>query len=51
MGKISQDDITPIMDEFETLDFDKTGTLSASDLLLSQSSLVATEVLATQMSV
>ncbi|GJT79050.1 two-pore potassium channel 1-like protein [Tanacetum coccineum] len=29
MGKISQDDITPIMDEFETHDFDKTGTLSA----------------------
>ncbi|CAH1444294.1 unnamed protein product [Lactuca virosa] len=32
MGKISEDDITPIKDEFETLDFDKTGTLSASDL-------------------
>ncbi|CAH1444297.1 unnamed protein product [Lactuca virosa] len=27
MGKINEDDITPIMDEFETLDFDKTGTL------------------------
>ncbi|KAI3496818.1 hypothetical protein L1887_39195 [Cichorium endivia] len=35
MGKINEDDITPIMDEFEKLDFDKTGTLSASDLLLS----------------
>nr|GEV67201.1 two-pore potassium channel 1-like [Tanacetum cinerariifolium] len=51
MGKISQDDITPIMDEFETLDFDKTGTLSASDILRGQSSLVAANVLATQMSV
>lgn len=44
MGKISQDDIMPIMDEFETLDFDKTGTLCVSDLLLGQSSLVAAEV-------
>ncbi|PWA97922.1 EF-hand domain pair, Potassium channel domain protein [Artemisia annua] len=44
MGKISQDDIMPIMDEFEMLDFDKTGTLCASDLLLGQSSLVAAEV-------
>ncbi|GJR08397.1 two-pore potassium channel 1-like protein [Tanacetum coccineum] len=51
MGKISQDDITPIMDEFETLDFDKTGTLSASDILRGQSSLVDGGVLATQMSV
>ncbi|XP_076949051.1 two-pore potassium channel 1-like [Bidens hawaiensis] len=39
MGKISQDDITPIMDEFESLDFDKTGTLSVSDIRLSQSAL------------
>ncbi|KAI3828355.1 hypothetical protein L1987_02455 [Smallanthus sonchifolius] len=50
MGKISQDDITPILDEFETLDFDKTGTLSASDLLFSQSSLQASDVIAPRLS-
>lgn len=50
MGKISEDDITPIMDQFETLDFDKTGTLSASDLLFSQSSLLPKDVLARQLS-
>nr|XP_043628956.1 two-pore potassium channel 1-like [Erigeron canadensis] len=51
MGKINQDDITPIMDEFETLDLDKTGTLSASDILRSQSSLLASTVITTQLSV
>ncbi|KAK9074248.1 hypothetical protein SSX86_000006 [Deinandra increscens subsp. villosa] len=51
MGKINQDDITPIMDEFETLDFDKTGTLSAADLLFSQSSLTAFDIMAPRLSV
>lgn len=51
MGKINEDDITPIMDEFETLDFDKTGTLSASDLLFSQSSLMASDVIAARLSI
>ncbi|KAL8239167.1 hypothetical protein R6Q59_015734 [Mikania micrantha] len=45
MGKINQDDITPIMAEFETLDFDKTGTLSHADLLFSQSSLSASDII------
>lgn len=50
MGKISEDDIKPIMDEFEILDFDKTGTLSTSDLLFSQSSLMASDVITTRLS-
>ncbi|XP_071730266.1 two-pore potassium channel 1-like isoform X1 [Rutidosis leptorrhynchoides] len=50
MGKISQDDITPIMDQFEVLDFDKTGTLSAADILRSQGSLLPSDVLGTQVS-
>lgn len=51
MGKINQDDITPIMDQFETLDFDKTGTLSAADILRSQSSLLPSDAIATQSSI
>ncbi|KAJ0770128.1 putative EF-hand domain pair, potassium channel domain, EF-Hand 1, calcium-binding protein [Helianthus annuus] len=48
MGKISQEDMTPIMEEFERLDFDKTGTLTASDVLLSQSSWYDPKMLLTQ---
>ncbi|KAM0044243.1 putative EF-hand domain pair, potassium channel domain, EF-Hand 1, calcium-binding protein [Helianthus debilis subsp. tardiflorus] len=51
MGKISQEDMTPIMEEFERLDFDKTGTLTASDVLLSQSSWYDPKTLLTQTSV
>ncbi|KAF5797584.1 putative EF-Hand 1, calcium-binding, Two pore domain potassium channel, plant [Helianthus annuus] len=51
MGKISQEDMTPIMEEFERLDFDKTGTLTASDVLLSQSSWYDPKMLLTQTSV
>ncbi|KAF5797157.1 putative EF-hand domain pair, potassium channel domain, EF-Hand 1, calcium-binding protein [Helianthus annuus] len=52
MGKISQDDITPIVDEFETLDFDKTGTLSVNDLRLSQSALLSgADIVAPRLSV
>lgn len=51
MGKINEDDIAPIMDEFEALDFDKTGTLCASDLLFSQSSLLPSDILTTRLSV
>jgi potassium channel subfamily K len=39
MGKISQEDISLIMEEFEDLDVDQSGTLSASDIMLAQSSL------------
>lgn len=38
MGKISQEDIALVMEEFEELDADQSGTLSASDLELAQSS-------------
>ncbi|KAM0012352.1 putative EF-Hand 1, calcium-binding protein [Helianthus debilis subsp. tardiflorus] len=51
MGKISQEDMMPIMEEFERLDFDKTGTLTASDVLLSQSSWYDPKMLLTQTSV
>ncbi|KAK1307529.1 Two pore potassium channel a [Acorus calamus] len=37
MGKISQEDITIVMEEFENLDVDHSGTLSVSDLLIAQS--------------
>ncbi|XP_058080983.1 two-pore potassium channel 1-like [Magnolia sinica] len=37
MGKISQEDITLVMEEFEDLDVDQSGTLSVSDLTLAQS--------------
>ncbi|KAK1315863.1 Two-pore potassium channel 1 [Acorus calamus] len=37
MGKISQEDITLVMEEFENLDVDQSGTLSVSDLLIAQS--------------
>ncbi|KAL1307327.1 hypothetical protein HN51_049287 [Arachis hypogaea] len=38
MGKISQEDISLLMQEFEELDVDQNGTLSISDLALAQSS-------------
>ncbi|XP_022939985.1 two-pore potassium channel 1-like [Cucurbita moschata] len=38
MGKITEDDIAPVLKEFEKLDVDQSGTLSISDLTLAQSS-------------
>lgn len=38
MGKISQDDVSQIMEEFEDLDVDQSGTLSPSDIILAQDS-------------
>lgn len=38
MGKITQEDIRLVMEEFEALDVDQSGTLSVSDLTLAQSS-------------
>ncbi|GLT62592.1 hypothetical protein SLA2020_352150 [Shorea laevis] len=38
MGKISQEDILLILEEFEDLDVDQSGTLTASDIKLAQSS-------------
>ena len=37
MGKVSQQDISLIMEEFEELDVDQSGTLSVSDITLAQS--------------
>ncbi|CAA2955570.1 two-pore potassium channel 1-like [Olea europaea subsp. europaea] len=37
MGKINQEDILLVMEEFESLDVDQSGTLSPSDLTLAQS--------------
>lgn len=37
MGKISEEDIALVMEEFEDLDIDQSGTLSAADLVLAQS--------------
>ncbi|GAA0144948.1 ion channel [Lithospermum erythrorhizon] len=36
MGKITQEDVALVMDEFENLDVDQSGTLSISDLNLAQ---------------
>lgn len=36
MGKISQEDISLVMKEFEDLDVDQSGTLSTSDIILAQ---------------
>ncbi|KAF2305569.1 hypothetical protein GH714_006824 [Hevea brasiliensis] len=36
MGKITEEDISLVMEEFEDLDVDQSGTLSASDLVLAQ---------------
>ncbi|PKA57070.1 Two-pore potassium channel 1 [Apostasia shenzhenica] len=36
MGKISQEDVAIVMEEFETLDVDQSGTISNSDLVLAQ---------------
>ncbi|KAK3013186.1 hypothetical protein RJ639_007905 [Escallonia herrerae] len=38
MGKINEEDILLVMEEFDTLDVDQSGTLSASDITLAQSS-------------
>lgn len=38
MGKINQEDVALVMDEFENLDFDQSGDISKSDLILAQSS-------------
>lgn len=38
MGKINQEDIALLMEEFEDLDVDQSGTLSTSDIMLAQSS-------------
>lgn len=38
MGKITQEDIKLVTEEFEYLDVDQSGTLSASDITLAQSS-------------
>lgn len=38
IGKIGEEDIAPYIEEFEELDVDNSGTLSASDLILAQSS-------------
>lgn len=37
MGKITQEDISLLLEEFEYLDVDQSGTLSTSDLVLAQS--------------
>lgn len=37
MGKITEEDISLVMEEFEDLDVDESGTLSASDLVIAQS--------------
>ncbi|XP_068310646.1 two-pore potassium channel 1-like isoform X2 [Pyrus communis] len=36
MGKISQEDVRLVMEEFEDLDVDQSGTLSTSDIMLAQ---------------
>lgn len=37
MGKITQEDVLVILEEFKSLDVDDSGTLSASDIYLAQS--------------
>ncbi|PKU81117.1 two pore potassium channel a [Dendrobium catenatum] len=37
MGKINQEDVALVLEEFENLDVDQSGTISNSDLLLAQS--------------
>lgn len=36
MGKITEDDISLVLNEFENLDVDQSGTLSISDITLAQ---------------
>lgn len=36
MGKIDEKDVAGIMDEFEQLDYDESGTLTTSDIVLAQ---------------
>lgn len=38
MGKITQEDVSLVMEEFEDLDVDQSGTLSVSDIILAQAS-------------
>jgi potassium channel subfamily K len=38
MGKISQEDISLVMERFRKLDVDQSGTLTESDIIPSQSS-------------
>lgn len=37
MGKIRREDIAMVMEEFDELDVDQSGTISVSDLALAQS--------------
>lgn len=48
LGKITQDDISLMMEEFEELDVDQSGTLSVSDLALAQSSPQAKDLTSDQ---
>lgn len=36
MGKINQEDIALIMEEFEDLDVDQSGSLTSADIILAQ---------------
>lgn len=36
MGKVCEEDISPVLKEFEDLDVDQSGTLSTSDIILAQ---------------
>lgn len=38
MGKISDEDVSVVMEEFRNIDVDQSGTLTASDLMPNQSS-------------
>ena len=38
MGKITQEDVKLVLEEFEALDVDQSGSLSVSDLTIAQSS-------------
>ncbi|KAL8129144.1 hypothetical protein V2J09_018299 [Rumex salicifolius] len=39
MGKISEEDVSMVMQEFEELDVDQSGTISVSDIILAQSDI------------
>ncbi|ESQ42884.1 hypothetical protein EUTSA_v10013902mg [Eutrema salsugineum] len=40
MGKIDENDVAGIMEEFEQLDYDESGTLTTSDIILAQTSQI-----------
>lgn len=40
MGKISEEDIAPVMEQFKNLDVDQSGTLTKSDILATNSSVL-----------